>query len=232
MSRENEKQKSGNAFINALKKSNMTAMAAILVVMIIIASIVSPYFLNVYNLQSVLRDLAFVGMIGIAQSLLLLVGELDLSVGKIACLSGILTGMLMVNVGLNPWLCLVIGLILGLLFGFINGIIITRLRLNSMVATIGMQGVYGGINLVITKGKAVTGIPADTQALGKQSIGPIPIPFIIYLSLAGGRGVMQYLEDKKDKDAIYFEDIAKAGITAMKADVKRAMKIFESDGKI
>ena len=129
MSRENEKQKSGNAFINALKKSNMTAMAAILVVMIIIASIVSPYFLNVYNLQSVLRDLAFVGMIGIAQSLLLLVGELDLSVGKIACLSGILTGMLMVNVGLNPWLCLVIGLILGFLFGFIYGIIITRLRL-------------------------------------------------------------------------------------------------------
>ena len=103
MSRENEKQKSGNAFINALKKSNMTAMAAILVVMIIIASIVSPYFLNVYNLQSVLRDLAFVGMIGIAQSLLLLVGELDLSVGKIACLSGILTGMLMVN-RTNSWI--------------------------------------------------------------------------------------------------------------------------------
>ena len=58
------------------------------------------------------------------------------------------------------------------------------------------------------------------------------INYYTYLSLAGGRGVMQYLEDKKDKDAIYFEDIAKAGITAMKADVKRAMKIFESDGKI
>ena len=301
MSRENEKQKSGNAFINALKKSNMTAMAAILVVMIIIASIVSPYFLNVYNLQSVLRDLAFVGMIGIAQSLLLLVGELDLSVGKIACLSGILTGMLMVNVGLNPWLCLVIGLILGLLFGFINGIIITRLRLNSMVATIGMQGVYGGINLVITKGKGAAegngksytreeaytdpemakefiertnvdalaigfgtahGIYTEKPVLDLNRIALIKsakdIPYVMhggsglseeeyrtaihngirkinyytYLSLAGGRGVMQYLEDKKDKDAIYFEDIAKAGITAMKADVKRAMKIFESDGKI
>lgn len=58
------------------------------------------------------------------------------------------------------------------------------------------------------------------------------INYYTYLSLAGGRGVMQYLEDKKDKDAIYFEDIAKAGITVMKADVKRAMKIFESDGKI
>ncbi len=179
MGRESEKQKTGNAFIAALKKSNMTAMAMILIIMIIIASIVSPYFLNIYNLQSVLRDLAFVGMIGIGQSLLLLVGELDLSVGKIACLSGILTGMLMVNVGLNPWLCLALGLVFGLIFGLINGLIITRLRLNSMVATIGMQGVYGGINLVITKGKAVTGIPQDTQFLGKKSVGPIPIPFII-----------------------------------------------------
>lgn len=179
MGRESEKQKTGNAFIAALKKSNMTAMAMILIIMIIIASIVSPYFLNIYNLQSVLRDLAFVGMIGIGQSLLLLVGELDLSVGKIACLSGILTGMLMVNVGLNPWLCLALGLVFGLIFGLINGLIITRLRLNSMVATIGMQGVYGGINLVITKGKAVTGIPQDTQFLGKKSVGLIPIPFII-----------------------------------------------------
>lgn len=179
MSKEKTQEKSGNAFLNALKKSNMTAMLAILVVMIIIASIISPYFLDIYNLQSVLRDLAFIGMIGIAQSLLLLVGELDLSVGKIACLCGILTGILMVNVGLNPWLCLVIGLSLGTIFGLLNGMIITRLRLNSMVATIGMQGVYGGITLVITKGKAVTGIPADIQVLGKQSLGPIPIPFII-----------------------------------------------------
>lgn len=179
MSIKNKKILSENPVIGALKKSNMTAMAAILVIMIIVASVVSPYFLDFYNLQSVLRDLAFIGMIGIAQSLLLLVGELDLSVGKIACLSGILSGMLMVNAGLNPWFCLIIGLVLGTLFGFINGIIITCLRLNSMVATIGMQGVYGGINLVITKGKAVTGIPADTQFLGKGSLGPIPIPFII-----------------------------------------------------
>ena len=72
MSKEKTQGKSGNTFLNALKKSNMTAMLAILVVMIIIASIISPYFLDIYNLQSVLRDLAFIGMIGIAQSLLTL----------------------------------------------------------------------------------------------------------------------------------------------------------------
>ena len=223
MSKEKTQGKSENAFLNALKKSNMTAMLAILVVMIIIASIISPYFLDIYNLQSVLRDLAFIGMIGIAQSLLLLVGDLDLSVGKMACLCGILTGMLMVNVGLNPWLCLVIGLILGLVFGFINGMIITRLRLNSMVATIGMQGVYGGITLVITKGKAVTGIPADTQVLGKQSLGPIPIPFIICVGVL----ILILFMVKKTKTGRYIYAIGNskeaAKILGIKVDRIRVM---------
>ena len=169
----------GNALLGALRKSNMTAMGIVLLTMIIIASVASPYFLDIYNIQSLLRDLAFVGMIGVAQSLLLLVGELDLSVGKIASLCGILTGMLMVGSGVNPWLSLVIGLALGLVFGLINGVIITKLRLNSMVATIGMQGVYGGINLVLTKGKAITGIPESIYFLGKGNLGPVPIPFVI-----------------------------------------------------
>ena len=174
-----EKTKTNNAFIYALKKSNMTAMGVVLLTMVIIASVASPYFLDIYNLQSLLRDLAFVGMIGVAQSLLLLVGELDLSVGKIASLCGILAGIMMVHKGMNPWLSFILGLALGLVFGLINGIIITQLRLNSMVATIGMQGVYGGVNLVLTKGKAITGIPEDIYFLGKGNVGPLPVPFII-----------------------------------------------------
>ena len=174
----NENAKSTNPIINALKNSNMTAIGAVLVIMIIIASVASPYFLDIYNLQSVIRDLAFVGMIGVAQSLLLLIGELDLSVGKIASLCGILSGMMMVYYHINPWLSLVLALLCGLLFGAINGLIITKLRLNSMVATIGMQGLYGGINLVLTKGKAITGIPEQIYFLGKGNLGPIPMPFI------------------------------------------------------
>lgn len=176
-----ENKKSNNAIISALKKSNMTAIGAVLVIMILIASVTSPYFLDIYNLQSLIRDLAFIGMIGTAQSLLLLIGELDLSVGKIASLCGILSGMMMVNWGWNPWLSLLLALICGLTFGAINGVIVSKLRLNSMVATIGMQGVYGGVNLVLTKGKAITGIPENIYFLGKGSIGPIPMPFIFCL---------------------------------------------------
>jgi len=156
----------------------MTAMGVVLILMIVIASVLSPYFLDIYNLQALIRDLAFIGMIGIGQSLLLLIGELDLSVGKIASLCGILAGMMMVTYGLNPYLSLVAALLLGLVFGAINGVIITKLRLNSMVATIGMQGVYGGINLVLTKGKAITGIPSSIYIFGKGNLGPLPFPFV------------------------------------------------------
>ncbi len=170
-----------NLVVNTLKKSTMTAIGAVLVLMICLASIFSPYFLDVYNLQSLIRDLAFIGMIGIGQSLLLIIGELDLSVGKIASLCGISSGIMMMSWGWNPYLSLLAALFLGLILGSINGLIITKLRLNSMVATIGMAGVYGGMNLVLTKGKAITGIPSEIHIFGKGTIGPIPIPFIFTL---------------------------------------------------
>ena len=118
--------KNKNSILNIFKRSNMTAIGMVLIIMFVIACIGSPYFLDVYNIQSLLRDLAIIGMIGIAQSLLLLVGELDLSVGKIATLCGILSGMLMIYAKINPWLALICGLIFGIFFGLLNGLIITK----------------------------------------------------------------------------------------------------------
>ncbi|MDR1487198.1 MAG: ABC transporter permease [Deltaproteobacteria bacterium] len=171
----------GRAIINAFRRSNMTAIGAVLLIMVILASVSSPYFIDEYNLKALIRDLAFIGMIGIGQALLLLIGELDLSVGKIASLCGVIAGMLMVTAGLNPYLSLALALALGVALGSINGLIITKLRLNSMVVTIGMAGVYGGVTLVLTKGKAVTNIPDVIHFLGKGNLGPLPIPFVFTL---------------------------------------------------
>lgn len=172
--------------ISKKKKSSLASISMVLILMIIFASFASPYFLDIYNIQSLIRDLAFIGMIGIAQSLLLLVGELDLSVGTVASLCGILAGIMMMNMGIPSYLSLIIALLFGLVFGTINGLLITKLKLNAMVATIGMQGVYGGINLVLTKGKAITGIPSEIYILGKGNIGPIPIPFLFTLAVLIG----------------------------------------------
>ncbi len=180
MSREYEnKQKASAAdILKTLSRNSVALIGSVLILMMIIATIFSPHFLTIFNLQSLMRDIAFIGMVAVAQSLLLLIGELDLSVGKIATLSGVLGGILMTSMKVNPFLAFAIGLLSGILFGMINGLLVTKLRLNSMVTTIGMQSLYGGITLVITKGKAVTNIPDAIFFLGKGNIGVFPIPFI------------------------------------------------------
>jgi ribose transport system permease protein len=179
----NENSIGKNVFLSKLRRSNITVIFLVLAGMLVIASVSSKYFLDIFNLQSLIRDLAFIGMISIAQSLLLLIGELDLSVGKIASLCGILGGLMMLKAGMNPYVSFVLAVLLGAVLGTINGLIITKLNLNSMVVTIGMTGVYGGINLVITKGKAITGIPENIYFLGKGALFNIPVPFIFCVAV-------------------------------------------------
>ena len=149
------KRRSLKDTVSLAARNSTFVIGCVLILMIIVASVFSPYFLDPFNLQSLMRDLAFVGMVAVAQAMLLLIGELDLSVGTMASLAGILGGLLMTKGGVNPYIAFIIGVLLGGLFGLINGLIVTRLRLNSMVTTIGMTGVYGGITLLY-KGKAIT----------------------------------------------------------------------------
>ncbi|WP_311491888.1 ABC transporter permease [uncultured Anaerococcus sp.] len=151
----------------------------VLLIMLIVAAVATPYFFNIYNIQALLRDLAFIGMVSVAQSLVLLTGDIDLSVGSISSLCGVLSALIMTKYNINPYLALVVGIGFGVICGTLNGLIITKLRLNSMVATIGMSGFYSGITLVLTKGKAISNIPEKIQFLGKSNFINIPTPFLI-----------------------------------------------------
>jgi ribose transport system permease protein len=71
----------------------------------------------------------------------------------------------------------------GVLQGIVNGLIITRLKLNAMIVTIATQGVFAGITLVITKGRAIVGIPESIHYLGRGMIAGIPIPFVIAIAI-------------------------------------------------
>jgi ribose transport system permease protein len=148
---------------------------------IAITSVASPYFLSSFNIQSVIRSLAFLGIVAMGQACLLILGELDLSVGAIAGLSGVLGGMLMVWFGVDPFLSFALGLALGALFGLVNGLLVTALELNALVVTVGMAGVYLGINLVISQGKAIMDIPPQIYFLGQGIVLGIPMPFVIML---------------------------------------------------
>ncbi len=166
---------------STLLRNSTVLIGFVLVVMIIITTIIAPSFTDPFNLQSLMRDISLIGLVAIGQCLLLLTGELDLSVGTMASLAGIFGGLLMTKAGFDPYLSFILGLLSGAVFGMINGLLVTKLRLNSMVTTIGMQGVYYGVSMVITKGKAITQIPDSIFFLGAGDILGIPVPFIITL---------------------------------------------------
>jgi len=166
---------------NTIRKNKMTNIFLVFLFMIIIASVFSPYFMTAYNIRSLVRDAAFIGIVALGQACVLLLGEIDLTVGSIAALCGVVGGIFMVKIPLNPGLIFVLVLFLGAFLGFLNGILVTGLRLNSLVVTIGMTGIFTGINLVVTKGQAILNIPESIYFLGKGSIFQIPMPFIIMI---------------------------------------------------
>ena len=164
-----------------LKGKQISGIMVVLGLMIVIASLSSPYFLTAYNLKAVIRSLAFVSIVAIGQGCLLLLGEIDLSVGSIAGLCGVIGGILMVNVGINPYLSLILCLLLGAILGMLNGLITVHLKLSSLIVTIGTAGIYKGINLVMSEGRAITDIPKEIYFLGQGYLFNIPLPFIIML---------------------------------------------------
>ncbi|GBQ69514.1 ribose ABC transporter permease [Ameyamaea chiangmaiensis NBRC 103196] len=169
------------ALVARLSSDPLGGVVAALIIIFIVACCLSPYFLTRFNMTIIARSLAFIGLVTIGQSLLMILGELDLSVGAIGGLSGIAGGTLMVQYGVNPWVAVGLCLLLGTGCGFINGTLVTRLRLHSLVLTIGMAGVYGGAILVATKGVAITGIPHEISFLGAGKAFGLPIPFIVLL---------------------------------------------------
>ncbi|WP_102960487.1 ABC transporter permease [Mangrovicella endophytica] len=167
--------------LSLLLANPLAGVFAVLVAIFAISALVSPYFLTGYNLSVVARALAFIGLVTIAQSSLLILGELDLSLGVIGGLCGVVAGLLMVNYGLAPVIALPLALLLGAALGFFNGFLVSSLGLHSLVLTIGTAGVYGGINLVLTRGVAITNIPREIQVFGRGDLFGVPVPFVIML---------------------------------------------------
>ena len=161
----------------------LTGVILALFVLVLFSGIVSPNFLSPYNIIIMLRTLAFVGLVALGQTVVLLLGELDLSVGAVAGFTAITSGLLMVQFSVSPWIAIFLGLCEGALCGFLNGLLITKLRLNALVATLGMMGVFQGLNLVVSRGKAIIGIPNSIYFLGQGSLLGVPVPAVIMILL-------------------------------------------------
>lgn len=155
-------------------------MVILILVMGIAMSILSPYFLDLGNFLAIARGFSMEALVAVGMSLLLVAGKFDLSVGSIMALSGIVAAML-IRTGEVPYVVAVLGgLGVGLLSGTISGIVVTRIKVNPLIATLGMMSVARGIALGITEGRPVINIPPNFAFIGQGSVLGVPL-IIIYM---------------------------------------------------
>jgi len=152
-------------------------LVAMMIVLVIVNSAVFPtIFPTVGNLTAVLRSLAFDGIMVCGMMLLLVSGTFDLSIGGTFSMAGVIAGWLMKNGEVPVLWAVVIALLAAVAAGLVNGLIVARVRVNALIATLGTMGIYRGI-AVLLGGPGITFLPDSFSRPGQAVIlglqGPI-----------------------------------------------------------
>lgn len=155
------------------------------IVLIIIAiglylSFRSRYFLTFQNITNIFLAMSYEGMIAIGMALLIILGEIDLSVGSIMAFGSVLA-ILFQPFGVFPGL--LAGIVGGLVFGLINGLFVTKLKLPSIAVSLGIMILLKGIVFALTKEHTLTGTNEAFAVLSQTKILNIPLPVILFIAL-------------------------------------------------
>ncbi|MGY8664296.1 ABC transporter permease [Bradyrhizobium sp. UFLA05-109] len=154
--------------------ANPTAVPAIVLLLGVAAFglIVGPRFLSMFNLSLIIQQVTIIGVIGAAQTLIVITAGIDLSVGAIMVLCSVIMGKLAVTMGLAAPLALVIGIAVGAGCGALNGTLVTRVKLPPFIVTLGTWSIFFALNLWYSasetiRSQEVAKVAPLLQALGK-----------------------------------------------------------------
>lgn len=176
----------------------------VLLILVIFFGVKSPAFLTATSVITVMKHVALYGIIGIGMTYVIIIGGIDLSVGSIVGLTGMIAGGLIVDglqigdsvIYFNVVWIVIIALLIGAVVGAINGLVITRCGVAPFIATLGMMYVCRGLAMLRTNGATFQNLKGE-EALGNTgfnsiggSVGPIPVVVIVFIVLAVVAGLI------------------------------------------
>ncbi|MBO6638852.1 MAG: ABC transporter permease [Roseitalea sp.] len=156
----------------------------VLLALCALMSVLSPFFLSVSNFMNILLATSTIGVLAIAATFVIGAGGLDLSLGSVMGLSGVVGAYVGVTMGLPAPVAVLACIAAGALAGFVNGTIITRAFVPAFIVTLGMLGIARGIALVISDGRVIYGLPSAMVYIGQGRPFGIPMPVIIFVVTA------------------------------------------------
>lgn len=189
MAESNIQLATGKKRFNRYTLINRFMLFALLLVELLIFSNLSPYFLTVKNFFAVGLNTSVLGIVAIGQTLCILGGDFDLSVGNTACFAGIMLGYLcspqFSSFALPYGIALSIVLVAVAAVGLINGLLVTKFRISAFIATMSVNFILGGLIILICKGKSIIVNDPAFSAIGTTLLSPfkMPLPMILFVLL-------------------------------------------------
>ena len=169
--------------VRLLRKLAESPEAGVIIACVLVFAIIAanaPTYTSVGNLQVMGRDLAQVGILAVGESVVILTGGIDLSVGALAGLAGILTAWFNVNQGMPAPLAIVMTLVICAAVGLWHGTMVTRLNVPPFVITLVTYTIAQGMALAITTGTPINGIDPLFSNLSQFYVGRIPVPALFF----------------------------------------------------
>lgn len=170
--------------MNKMKRTGIFTYGILifLIVLFILLSFSSPYFLTVTNLTTVLRQVAVVGIITVSMTMIILTGGIDLSVGAMLGLCAVVLAQLMVW-GVPMVLAIILTLVVGMILGLFNGFLVNEIKISPLISTLGTMTIFSGLTYIITGGKGIFGFPDSFSFIGQGYVLNIPVPIIILVAV-------------------------------------------------
>lgn len=164
-----------------------------LVVLFVLSSIASPYFLQTRNILNILRQVSYTGIIGLGMTFVIISGGIDLSVGSMTALVGGLVIVILNFFGggvIAIILAIMSGILLGMILGAVNGLIITKGKVAPFIVTLGTMAIYRSFTLYISNAGEFRSTSNLYPQLGMGYFLGIPIPVWLFFGLAALFGVI------------------------------------------
>ena len=165
--------------------SEQAGLLLALILLCVVISLLTPVFFTALNIKNVLRDASLVAITGIGMVMIILLGEIDLSVGSTQAVAGIIA-VAVLNQMDSVLLALLAALLAGAVIGLCNGLLVTKAGINSLIATLGMMAILRGGAMVSTQAVSIQGKVESFVEAGTGYLGPMPVPvliaFVLFLS--------------------------------------------------
>lgn len=163
-----------------MKKYTVTLLILALVVFF---SIVGRGFATVSNMISLLRQMAVLGIVSVGMTIIIITGNIDLSVGSVVSMVTVIVSLLIVKKGVAPLPACLIGVLIAVLASTLNGFIIQITSMPAMLCTLATMQVYQGITYMVNGAIPVYGLPESMRFLGQGYIWQVPFPVIIMIAV-------------------------------------------------